>query len=120
MHGYALRIRLDFEADRLDNKNWVVDFGSLKPFKVWLEEEFDHKTLVATDDPNIKWFEEAEALKIIDPIYLKHVGCEFFADHILGQISHWLNHNGYSPRVRVTRVEVSEHSGNSAWVRIND
>ena len=119
MHGYALKIRLDFEAQRLDDRNWVVDFGSLKSFKQWLEEEFDHKTIVAQDDPHIEWFKEGHDIGTLDMIVLPQVGCEAYATHIMGQITNWLQSNEYSPRVRCTKVEVSEHSGNSAWARIN-
>ena len=27
IHGYALAFRFEFEADELDVRNWVVDFG---------------------------------------------------------------------------------------------
>ncbi len=45
VHGYALEFRVKFEADVLDERNWVVDFGNLKQIKAWLEEEFDHRTM---------------------------------------------------------------------------
>ena len=35
-----------FGCDKLDNKNWAVDFGGLKPFKAWLVDPFD---------PNFVW-----------------------------------------------------------------
>src|SRR5262245_56270238 len=52
-HGYALGVRIEFEASELDKYNWVVDFGGLKSFKGWLENTFDHKLLVAHDDPEL-------------------------------------------------------------------
>lgn len=51
LHGYALAVHLEFEADDLDARSWVMDFGSLKPVRQWLVQTFDHKTLVAADDP---------------------------------------------------------------------
>lgn len=119
LHGYALKIRLEFEAGRLDERDWVVDFGGLKDFKNWLEDSFDHKTIVAKDDPYIGWYREGQQLGTIDLIELDGVGCEFFSEHILLNIMSWLDKNGYAPRVRCTKVEVSEHTGNSAWVRTN-
>ena len=41
LHGYALQIKLTFEADTLDVRNWVVDFGALKPLRKRFEELFD-------------------------------------------------------------------------------
>ena len=51
VHGYALAVKFEFEAEELDVRNWVVDFGSLKSLRKMLEDTFDHKLLVAEDDP---------------------------------------------------------------------
>ncbi|WP_225145649.1 MULTISPECIES: 6-carboxytetrahydropterin synthase [unclassified Bradyrhizobium] len=59
LHGYSLSFRFEFEADTLDDKNWVVDFGGLKELKAILEHTFDHKTVVAADNPELEWFQEA-------------------------------------------------------------
>lgn len=37
----------------------VVDFGGLKELRAILEGTFDHKTVVAADDPELAWFREA-------------------------------------------------------------
>ena len=41
LHGYSLGFKFKFACNELDNKNWVVDFGGLKPLKKWLEDSFD-------------------------------------------------------------------------------
>lgn len=51
LHGYALAFKFVFEADTLDDHNWVMDFGGLKSLKSWLCNTFDHKLLIAADDP---------------------------------------------------------------------
>jgi 6-pyruvoyltetrahydropterin/6-carboxytetrahydropterin synthase len=114
LHGYALAFRFVFEADELDARNWVVDFGSLKSLKGWLEDTFDHKTLVAIDDPEIDWFREAHARGIVDLVEIEAGGCERFAELVFGATEVWLHDNGYSPRVRLVSVEVMEHGANSA------
>ena len=45
LHGYSLGFKFTFGCNELDNKNWAVDFGGLKP-KAWLEEQFDHKVVI--------------------------------------------------------------------------
>ena len=47
---YSLNLHL--VVTKLDNKNWAVDFGGLKPLKAWLEDNFDHKTCVDVNDPH--------------------------------------------------------------------
>lgn len=114
LHGYALAIRLEFEADELDERNWVVDFGSLKSFKAILEDIFDHKTLVAEDDPLKGVFNGMAMSGLIDIVEVPATGCEAFAKLVFDAAANWLEEEGYSPRVRIARVEVREHGANSA------
>ena len=114
IHGYSVAIKFIFEADELDARNWVVDFGSLKSLKGWLENMFDHKTAVAFDDPQLEWFEEAHKRGIIDMVMVPATGCESFAKMIFEATEVWLIDNGYAPRCRLKSVEVMEHGANSA------
>lgn len=114
LHGYALEIRLEFEAESLDVRNWVVDFGSLNSFKGWLEDTFDHKTLVAEDDSERGTFAVLHKDAIIDMVLVPATGCESFALMIFEAADCWLKDNGYKPRVQMALVEVKEHGGNSA------
>lgn len=114
VHGYALAFRFVFEADELDERHWVVDFGSLKSLKGWLEDTFDHKVIVAEDDPQIAWFREGHRLGVLDLVELPAAGCEKFAEYVFGATETWLEANGYVPRCRLVSVEVMEHGANSA------
>lgn len=121
LHGYSLQVNVKFESERLDERNWIVDFGSLKSFKGWLEDTFDHKTLVAEDDPALELFKQMDQNKkngkLIQLRIVPDTGCEAFSRMIFEYLEGWLTDNGYSPRVRLVSVEVSEHGGNSAYVR---
>lgn len=113
IHGYAIAVRVEFEADRLDERNWVQDFGDLKWLKTFLTEHFDHKLLVAEDDPRLDELSMLGALGVADVIVLPAVGCEAFAEHIFNHIRLHLNLlNEF--RVQIASVEVREHGANSA------
>lgn len=114
LHGYALAVKFVFEADELDVRNWVVDFGSLKSLRGMLEGQFDHKTLVAEDDPELDWFLNAQSRGLLRLCIVPAMGCEKFAEMIYGATEVWLKDNGYAPRVRLVSVEVREHGANSA------
>lgn len=122
LHGYALSVHLEFEADELDQRNWVVDFGSLKGFKEWLANTFDHKLLVAEDDPERKRLESLHGhtenrlyhTSLADVVIVEATGCEAFAKLIFECAEVWLKDNGYTPRVRMHHVTVREHGANSA------
>jgi 6-pyruvoyltetrahydropterin/6-carboxytetrahydropterin synthase len=114
LHGYALEIRLEFAAEILDELSWVVDFGALKGFRSWLENTFDHKTPVAEDDPQLELFQEMDREGIIQIVIVPATSCEAFAFMVSEVADIWLKDNGYNPRVRLAKVEVKEHGGNSA------
>ena len=114
IHGYALEIKLVFESEELDVRNWCVDFGSLKSLKGMFEDTFDHKMIVAEDDPEIEWFREGHRRGILDLVVVPAAGCEKFAEMVYEVTEMWLESNGYSPRCRVVSAEVREHAANSA------
>jgi 6-pyruvoyltetrahydropterin/6-carboxytetrahydropterin synthase len=114
LHGYALSIHVEFEADELDIRNWVVDFGSLKSFKGMMEQTFDHKLLVAEDDPEKDTLAMLDGLGVADVVVVEAVGCEAFAKLIFDYAELWVKDNGYAPRVKVHHVTVREHGANSA------
>jgi 6-pyruvoyltetrahydropterin/6-carboxytetrahydropterin synthase len=116
IHGYAIAVRLTFEASSLDARGWVIDFGSLKPVKAMLQTTFDHVLLVAEDDPQREWFLEAQRRDIAQVFVVERTGCEAFAALIHGVVSDWLKSAGHYPRVRLTQVDVMEHGANAAYV----
>lgn len=116
MHGYALEVKLTFRTTTLDQNNWVMDFGGLKPIKAWLEETFDHKTLVAIDDPSLELFQALHLAGIIQMVSVKNVGCEGFAEMVFDHVVAWLLTTEHKDRVWLCSAEVREHQGNSAVV----
>ena len=114
LHGYALAVRLEFEAEVLDERQWVVDFGSFGPLKDWLRQTFDHKTLVASDDPQMPWLREAHARGVVDMVEVPATGCEAFARLVGEATQRWLREAGHAPRCRLVSAEVREHGANAA------
>jgi len=120
LHGYALKVHIKFGSHGLDERNWVVDFGSLKTFKKDLETFLDHKTLVASDDPELETFRKLHEKGLIQLVLVPSTGCESVAHMIYSMAEDWLASNRISTQDRsvwVEEVEVAEHEGNSAIVR---
>lgn len=114
LHGYALQVKLTFRAETLDYRGWVVDFGALKEVKAWLQEMFDHKLLVAYDDPSIIVFKSIDGVGLAQVRIVTATGCEAFAEMIYGYVKEWLASSIEFAHVSLHSVEVSEHDGNSA------
>ena len=118
LHGYPLSFKLTFGAKELDENNWVLDFGGLKEVKAWLCETFDHRLVVANDDPARDFLVSLgqatdDRPQLAQPLIIPNVGCEAFARYVFDYVKAWLNRNGHSSRVRLLEVEVREHGGNS-------
>lgn len=116
LHGYALSFRIEFSAHVLDERNWVIDFGGLKPLRDFLCHTFDHRLVVAADDPLLDEFKHAADAGVVQLTVLPNVGCEAFAEHVFDWVEGWLITQRHSPRVRVAAVECREHGANSAAV----
>jgi 6-pyruvoyltetrahydropterin/6-carboxytetrahydropterin synthase len=62
LHGHNYRVHFTCEAEKLDSIGRVIDFSDIKAkLCMWLEDEWDHKTLIWENDP---W---AKVLPNIDP-----------------------------------------------------
>jgi 6-pyruvoyltetrahydropterin/6-carboxytetrahydropterin synthase len=137
LHGYSIGIKLIFESETLDDRNWVMDFGGLKAFKEWSEWMFDHTLIIAEDDPHLEKFQDLAKLGLMsqggvcDLRVVNAVGCEKFAEtayNVMDAIliafksgkSITLAGKEYMARypvgkgVKLKSAEVFEHSGNSA------
>src|SRR5262245_57035465 len=89
MHGYSLKFVVVFQGESLDHRNWLVDFGGLKPVKLFMEQTFDHKTLVAHDDPEQDKFFELHKAGVIDMISVQATGAEACAKMVFD----WIRNN---------------------------
>ena len=76
IHGYSRSYTLRFAAAALDPNHFVVDFGTLKPLKAWLDHWFDHTCLINADDPELDLFRELHARGIVDLRVMPNVSME--------------------------------------------
>lgn len=115
LHGYALSFYFEFEADELDARNWVCDYGSLRPLKDLLEDWFDHTLLVAQDDPDREQLLELGAKGLAKITEVEATGCEALADFLYRYINtFFLKDYGYGDRVWCSKVQVRETGANMA------
>ena len=114
IHGYRLQCKLWFTAEELDDKNWIYDFGGCKEIKNILEKQYDHTTVVAADDPELDTFKLMSEKGMIDlRIAEKGVGIERTAEWVYENANKFVTEQTNN-RVRIVKVEVWEHEGNSA------
>lgn len=125
LHGYALKFKVWFasveplEENQLDDMNWVVDYGGFKDapqgngLKSWMNDMFDHTTLIEKDDPQLETFTALEELGLCKLKVMDKMGAESLAklvyDHFNNRLS--LTDAG---RCRVVQVECFENDVNSS------
>lgn len=116
LHGYAIQIDLEFEVETLDDRNWVIDFGSFRTLKEDLKRFFDHKVIVAQDDPLIDQILALESIGLAEVVIIENVGCEAFAEFVAGMTKKWLSDLAETDnrKIWLSRVTVREHQSNAA------
>ena len=120
IHGYALSFYFEFEATTLDARNWVMDFGGLRPLKDKLEEWFDHTLLLALDDPNYKDIKKLGELGLAKITEVEKTGCEGIASFLYEYVNTiFLPSYGEQDRIWCRRVEVRETDNNMAYIEGN-
>ena len=129
LHGYGVSFKVWFEGD-LDERNWVWDFGGMKRAKTqidgmspkeWMDYMFDHTVLVAEDDPQLPYFQQANNFSnlglqnkgILQLRIIPATGAEKFAEFIFHKLNNFVK-TETNKRVRVKQVEFREHGKNSA------
>lgn len=122
LHGYSLKFEIVFEAEELDQNNWVVDFGFLKNSKFkfdglqigeWFKYMFDHTTIVAQNDPAMYEFKSLDKKGTLSLRTLSRVGCEAFAELVYNVLTVYCN-SEHKGRVKVKSVTCIENEKNSA------
>ena len=71
LHGYAISVHFEFESEELDARNWVMDFGGFKGVKQMLQDTFDHKVVIASDDPHKEFFRQGHLLGLTQQLILE-------------------------------------------------
>ena len=111
IHGYSLGFRFVFEARKLDENNWVYDFGDMGFIKDFLEDNFDHILMIASDDPRKEDLYNLDGIAEIRELPV--VGCEAFAEYVYSYVGREVKEQT-NERVRLVSVECFEHGANSA------
>ena len=116
VHGYGRFVEITFGSDQLDYRGWVMDFGDLKDVKKWLKKEWDHRLLLAWDDPLIDDFKKLHKkggvnINIMSPVYGPGIedSCKYVYDNISEIIL-----TKTSNQVWIDKVKIYEHENNWA------
>jgi len=117
LHGYAMSFHFEFSCRTLDARNWVVDFGALRPLKDFLKETFDHTVLVAEDDPHLAEYEHLRDIGLLKLVGVENTGCEALAKFLCDYVNEGFlpeHYRSADQDIFCSMVEVRETPSNSA------
>lgn len=115
LHGYAIEIEITLEAESLDDRNWVFDFAGFRDLREKMKEFFDHKVIVAQDDPLIDRFFDLESMGLAQIVVMENVGIEAFSEFVAGMTKNWLS-EATDRNIRIASIQIREHQSNAAGI----
>jgi len=126
LHGYALKFKVWFESNTpfdenmgLDDMNWIVDYGGFKDkpigngLKSWMNDMWDHTTLIQSDDPYRDIFEQMAQMGLCKVHFLDKMGAESCAKLVYDKFNEVLSKTD-AGRCKVVKVECFENDKNSS------
>lgn len=117
IHGYGRYVEVYFTCDSLSDEGWVYDFGDCGYFKEWLKNNFDHKTLISSDDPELEKIMSLHDENIMSVVVIPNKNgwnpsIEGSCKWVFDEFNHYLRH--HERNVRVKAVKIFEHENNWA------
>lgn len=118
IHGYGRVVEITFGGSELDERGWLVNYGGLKEVKQWLETEWDHRTLISSNDPLIPELLKLEEIgginiNIMDAEKGYGPGIEQSCKYVFDWVDNWIQKE-YEGRCWVQSVRIWEHENNSS------
>ena len=109
-HGHSYKVKLSLTVNDLDQNDMVIDFGMLKPFQKWLDDNFDHATIISQNDKKY-----LEAIKLLGGKYFVMKYNKTTAENMAEYFNHKVIEM-FQDKLEITQsiVEVFETAKNSA------
>ncbi len=64
-HGHSYKVKVTLTVKNLNQNDMIIDFSELKMFQKWLDDNFDHATIISENDDKY-----LEAIKMLDNKYV--------------------------------------------------
>lgn len=117
-HGHSYNVEVSIESVQLDQNGMVMDFSELKPIKQWVDENWDHATIMAKSDPDVEKYINDKNFKL----YLSdtmNITAEQMCLELLGVIETHIQNSGKKFHEHITGIKIAiwETANNKATLR---
>ena len=110
LHGHTYTVDVTIQSDTLNEYGFVIDFGELKPIKDWLDEHFDHATIVAHNDKDLqKVCVELKTKFFVLPPHYEQSSSENLADFLVKVATDLISYNfsGRTDNISTASISVT-------------
>jgi 6-pyruvoyltetrahydropterin/6-carboxytetrahydropterin synthase len=112
LHGYELQFEIEFGCAETDpDSGTVIDTRGLREVRTALARQFDHTTLIESDDPQRELFELLAAQDALDLRIMQCTSMEASAAWVFDTVERIVG-QATGGRVWVSRIEASENRNN--------
>ena len=121
LHGHNYRVVVLLAGEQLDGYDFLIDFNDIKSlFDVWLQQNWDHCTLISEQDTGLLEFVKAEKNKYFLLPGGDNTTAEALARFLYGTFSALLQRSTLvdEQRVRLVEVKVFENVRSAAAYRV--
>lgn len=107
LHGHDYQVEITLHCEQLDHYDFVIDFGEIKRIcDAWLQQKWDHATIVGGEDPALLKFVKQEQQKYFLLPEGRNSTVEFLAEFLFEIFERELA--SFAPRVILHSVEIAE------------
>jgi 6-pyruvoyltetrahydropterin/6-carboxytetrahydropterin synthase len=100
-HGHSWTVTLFIEGNKLDDKDMLIDFNETKKLGKWIDDNFDHASILWEKDPFVKYLQK-EGHRVF--VTKKSPTSEHIAEIILQKAREMFENKS----IKVSGIEVSE------------
>ncbi|MDR1678894.1 MAG: 6-carboxytetrahydropterin synthase [Prevotellaceae bacterium] len=108
-HGHSYRVRLTLEGEQLETTDMLFDFHETKRLQAWLDDKFDHATILWHEDPMLEMLQNFGNKVFITE---KNPTAEHIAELIFAQAQALFENES----VKVYCVEIGETCSSTARI----
>lgn len=117
LHGHNYAVELSVASTQLDQYGFVIDFDDIsKFFDGWIQENWDHATLVSADDPDLLNFVKAHQQKYYLFPETMSTTVENLAKYLFNRIADVMraNPDTFPEHIQLVSIEIWETDNSSA------
>jgi len=116
LHGHSWSISITFEAEKLDENGFVVDFGELHFIEDWIDQHLDHGIVLSLEDPQKEILSDLQKLGLLSITWVPCPSCEGISQFLFDTFQPMVKEKTQG-RAQIQSIRLEEDSKNSSFYK---